>query len=325
LNEVTDNELTLERFEELLRRNSADLSAFLQEVEVGVKIDGTEVTTTCHFIKLNGNQQVRFADFAGFLANKIVDFAIPRSEIDEAQNYHLTNNSTSKYVSLQKKASSLFTALKKSGEGGEVLLYVLIEEILKVPQILCKMNLKTSGDMHVHGCDGIHAKYDEDSGLLSLYWGESKLYQELGAGLAACFESVKAFLLHSEGDTSAQERDIQLIRSYIDLNDEKLENAIVSYLDKDSENYNKTVYKAACLVGFDYNDYPTVPNSGITMDILKDKITTEMVVWRGKVKNNLDGIPHLSRFEVNVFLLPFPSVQGFRDAFFTQLGITRTE
>lgn len=317
--------LTLEKFEALLRKNTAEINAFLQEVEIGVKIDGTEATTTCHFIKLNGNQQVRFADFIEFLAYKIVDFAIPRTEIEAAQQFILTNNSTSKMLALRKKASSLFTSLKKSGEGGEVLLYLLIEEILKVPQLLCKMNLKTSSEMHVHGCDGIHAKYDEGKGLLSLYWGESKLYQDLGAGIGACFESVKAFLLHTEGDTSAQQRDLQLVRSNIDIGDEKFQNALLTYLDKDHENYNKVIYKAVCLVGFDYNAYPTTPNSGISTDILKANITAEMANWRDKVKTEIQSIPNLSTFELHVFLLPFPSVQGFRDAFFKELGITRIE
>lgn len=317
--------LSLESFETLLRRNSEELSSYLEDVEIAFNIDNTKASTNCHFIKLNGNGQVRFRDFALFLANKVMDFAIPRSEISAAQKYYQEYNSTSKFAQLQKKAASLFTKLKKSGEGGEVLLYILIEEILKIPQILCKMNLKTSGQMHVHGCDGIHAKYDETSDLLSLYWGESKLYQTLDSGLTECLDSVKDFLLHADGNSSSQEREIQLVRSYIDLNDSDLEKAILNYLDMDSDKYNKVVYKGACLVGFDYPKYPNIPNSGLTNAEIKDFIKAEINAWKDKVKDKIGNFPNLKTFELHVFLIPFPSVQDFRDAFLKELGITRNE
>ncbi|WP_223252149.1 Hachiman antiphage defense system protein HamA [Paracoccus mutanolyticus] len=47
----------------------------------------------------------------------------------------------------------MFTDLKSSGEGGELLLYLLTERFLGLPQILCKMSLKTSA--HYHGADGV--------------------------------------------------------------------------------------------------------------------------------------------------------------------------
>ncbi len=323
--ETTDYTLTISEFEALLRKSSEELSAYLEEVEVAFAIDGTKALTNCHFIKLNANGQVRFKDFATFLATKVIDFSIPRSEIVDAEAHYQATGSTSKFVALQRKAVTLFSKLKKSGEGGEVLLYILIEELLKVPQILCKMNLKTSGQMHVHGCDGIHAKYDESSGLLSLYWGESKLYQSLDSGLTECLDSLKDFLLHTDGNTNAQDRDIQLVRSYIDLNDNNLEEAIVSYLDKDSDKYNKVLYKGACLIGFDYAQYPSTPNSDTSTDSIKEFIKKEIQSWKDKIKTKIGGFTNLGSFELHVFLIPFPSVQDFRDAFLKELGIKRDE
>lgn len=318
-----DPVLSLDKFEALLRVNTESINSFLEEVELNYNLHETKASTTCHLINMNGNGEVRFGDFANFLASKVMDFAIPRKEIQQAHDYLKSNNSTTKFIELHKKAASLFSSLKKSGEGGEVLLYLLIEEFLKVPQLLCKMNLKTSSEMHVHGCDGIHAKYDDASGLLSLYWGESKLYKDFSSGITECLNSITQFILNSKGDTAAQDRDIQLIRSYVDMNDVNLENAIVNYLDKNSPNYNKVVYKAACLVGFDYENYPKAANSGVTMSVLKGKIAAELQNMKTNIKEKIENIENLKSFELHIFLLPFPSVQEFRDAFLKQLGITR--
>ena len=61
--------------------------------------------------------------------------------------------------------------LERSGEGGELPLYLLLEMLLGLPQLLCKMPLKTSAETHLHGVDGVHGKL-LPSGDLALYWGE---------------------------------------------------------------------------------------------------------------------------------------------------------
>lgn len=73
------------------------------------------------------------------------------------------------------EAIGTFTDLSNTGEGGEMLLYLLAERFLKVPQVLCKMDLKTDSHMHYHGADGVYASVNE-GGLLKLFWGESKVY-----------------------------------------------------------------------------------------------------------------------------------------------------
>jgi hypothetical protein len=187
------------------------------------------------------------------------------------------------------------------------------------------MSLKTSPNMHVHGCDGIHASYDESADLLSLFWGESKLYKDLKSAVAACFESLKSFLLDNGGSKGSQERDIQLVRSFVDLGDERLENAIITYLDKDHEKFNQVIYKGACLIGFDYNKYPSKANAGITLSMLKTEVISAMEEWKSEVKDAIKQIDGLDSFELHIFFLPFPSVQEFRDAFLKELGINRSD
>lgn len=316
--------LTQEQFETLLKNDNSELLTFIKEAELNITIDDTKAIANFHFLSVTQNGQVRFKDFAQFLATKVIDFAIPRSEIEEAKAHLDQTGSTSKLVQLNKKASNLFTKLEKSGEGGEILLYMIIEHILKVPQLMCKMAHKTSPEMHVHGCDGIHAKYDAQDDILSIYWGESKLHESISSAVDECFDSMKKFLMDDGGSSSTQERDFQLMRNFIDLNDENLENAIVNYLDKNNPKFNQVKYAGVCLVGFDFSHYPSIENSNINEEQIKQKITEVITRWKPLIKERISSAIGLERFEIHFFFLPFPSVADFRKAFFNELGITRT-
>ena len=62
-----------------------------------------------------------------------------------------------------------------------------------MPQLLCKMSLKTNAAMHVHGADGIHGAV-LPNGNLGLCWGEAKLHANVTKAIDACFESLAPFL-----------------------------------------------------------------------------------------------------------------------------------
>ncbi|NOM41508.1 DUF1837 domain-containing protein, partial [Klebsiella pneumoniae] len=114
------------------------------------------------------------------MRNSIVDYAIPRSKLAEAKARDIRFNSTEAVAELVERAKRSFTDLAKTGEGGEMLLFLLAERFLKLPQILCKMDLKTDSRMHFHGADGVYADVSPE-GTLKLFWGESKIYSDPNA------------------------------------------------------------------------------------------------------------------------------------------------
>ena len=306
--------------EKLIRGTGRDLGAYIREIHSDKLIHKTKARSYCSMLRLDGNGRPRVEDFAEFISMRLVDYSIPRSEIVKAREKDIEQNSTVGTSKLIKKAAGLFTHLKKSGEGGEVLLYILVQEILKIPQLLCKMPLKTNPEMHYHGVDGIHVKFDKDEDKLALYWGESKLYKNVNQGISSCFKSLKGFFTTAGGSTSPQERDVQLIRDNIDLLDSKLEDAIVNYLDKDHPNFNKMQYRGVCLIGFDSDKYPTKPNSILEHEV-ENNIKKEIEKWQKSLSTNIIKTPPLEQFILHVFLLPFPNVQDFRTAFLKEIGV----
>lgn len=301
----------------LLRQNSGQLSAYLQGAVVDGQIDNTNAKAHCYFICLDGNLRPRVNDFARFLAKQIVDFAIPRSEINRAINEAQISKSTAPVLELNSKAKSLFSRLPNSGEGGEIILSIMAECFLKLPQIFTKMVLKTNPEMHVHGSDGIHAGLNSN-GNLAIYWGESKLYSNVTDAVRECFKSLSPFLLGSGGSSAVQNRDLQLMRDGIDLDNSPLESAFKDFLNPDSSSFNKLEYRGLCLVGFDSDKYPSSPNSK-NMKVLQEEI---QAVFESRKKHINDRINEegVQTFCIELFLLPFPNIEDFRVAFRREIG-----
>ena len=307
----------------LLRANPLQLQAYLEKVACKVAISDTQTQAHCYFVTLDGNHRPRVKDFARFIAERIVDFAIPRSEITRALNEAHDTGSTAPTTRLNNKARNLFTRLPKSGEGGEVLLSLLAEAFLEIPQLFTKMVLKTSTEMHIHGSDGIHAGVNKANGNLAIYWGESKLYQNASNAVTSCFESLAPFLLDSGGSSAPQERDLQLMRDGLSLNDPDLLNALKHFLDPDDPMFNKMEYRGLCLVGFDSDSYPTSPNS---METLEVKRAIEATFENNKKHiSNRVAKEKLDSFTIEIFCLPFPNVGEFRKAFRNELGLNNEQ
>ncbi len=298
----------------LLNQTNGAIKSRIEEVRYSVDIPETNAKGYCYCLKVDGNGNLRLQDLIEYIDTRIVDYAIPKKEIDEAGDDYNRTGSTRKILELQKKAKNLFTDISNTGEGGEILLYILTQDILHLPQLISKMSLKTSSKMHYHGADGIHFQYNATTRNLDLYWAESKMYQDLNAAIGKCFESIKSFLLDPLGYTSTQERDIDLITSNIhqNINSEELENILTTFFDKDSEYSNNLVYKGVCFIGFDYDKYPTEGDISKTTNEIKTAILAEYDKWHKTLGEKIKEHTNLDKKEIHIFLMPFPSVEEFR-------------
>ncbi len=304
-----------------------NILSFFTDVATHLSVDETKAVSHCYVLNLGRNNRPDVKDLAEYLFWQIVNYCIPAKEIDEAQKKDIAGNQTMYMTRLAEKARKLFVSTDNSGEAGEILLYVLVQEILKIPQLLCKMPKKTNPRVHYHGIDGIHVSTERNpSGeqTLSLYWGESKLKTDLSDAISEAMASLKGFLLAEGGSHTQAERDLQLIRDNLSVVDTELEDALLKYLDKDGGNYGKVNYKGVCLVGFDYDKYPDTPNSAATIDEIKQHINNDIKRWLKSLSHHVKKHIDLDTFEIHIFLIPFPSVEEFKKAFLEELGITST-
>ncbi len=199
-----------------------------------------------------------------------------------------------------------------------MLLYLLAERFLGLPQILCKMDLKTDSRMHYHGADGVYASVTEE-GLLKLFWGESKVYEDATTAIRDCFKSLAPFLAEEDHEGASRERDLILLSDKADLNDPSLTGAFKKFFDKTSPLSKRVEYCGVALVGFDAGFYPGEDQKGTTEDIVAAAKAT-----MSKLLNNISTrlvAEKLQHFDIQLFCVPVPSADGFRTAFLQALGL----
>lgn len=253
-----------------------------------------------------------------FMRNAVADYAIPRSKLAKAKARDAQYNSTEAVSGLVEEARRSFTDLAKTGEGGEMLLFLLAERFLKLPQILCKMDLKTDPHLHYHGADGVYAGVT-DTGVLKLYWGESKIYGNATDAIRECLASLAPFLVEPEHEDAERERDLILLSDKADLNDPALTEAIKRYFDKNSIMSKRVQYCGVALVGFDANFYPADQVKAVADEIV-EAARAELESWRVTIDNRLKA-EKLQQLEIELFCLPLPSAEDFRAAFLKAMGL----
>lgn len=303
-----DNSLLTTVIENIRRGKPESLDAYLNTIVTEYTLEQTQTKFYAHMIALDGNGNIRLDDFISFIVHHIIAYVIPRSRFEEAKKKDDDEGLGRHQARLYEEAKKLFTPLKNTGEGGEMLLFILGEVLLGLPQLFCKMSVKTSGQVHYHGADGIHAGIDND-GKLELYWGESKFHKDFSSGLNKCIESISPFLNRCANTTH---EDLLLLQTHLDLCKPEYTEAIKRFLDKDNQEFNHVKYCGLCFIGFDKDLY----SSAITKEMI-DEFCDE---WKESIGKKLIE-KKLSQFKIHFFCLPVISVEDFRNKFLSKLGI----
>ena len=312
------SELTYENFTELLCGDPEELGVHLVDIEKHVKIEGISVSIHCHCLTVDANGKIRVARLAEFMRSALIDYAIPKSKVQQARLRDAQFKSGSAMTALHYEAKNAFTDLDTSGEGGELLLFLLTERFLKIPQILCKMDLKTDPQMHYHGADGVYGIVDKE-GILNLYWGESKFYANPTDAIRDCLASISPFLIESDHEHADRERDLVLLSDKADLSDSDLTQSLKKYFSKTSPMSNRVRYGGVALIGFDADFYPDETAQAAASDIAA-AAKQEFKKWIVNIKNRLK-IEKLENIKIEFFCVPVPSVEKFRSEFKKALGI----
>ena len=300
-----------ESLRRIVRGGWDEIESSVVEFGPPTSITGSKATLRCHFLRSDPNGRPRLTALAQQLADQVVHFCIPRSDLVEAMG--LTSDRAATAVArLARDAAKLFTQTQlKTGEGAELMLFVLLEKSLGIPQVLSKMSLKTSTEMQYHGADGVHAELLEN-GDLALYWGEAKLYESVPEAMSDCLDSLAPYL---KGD--AQEQDVYLLRHYADTGQEELTARLLEYFDYGSMKSADVEMRGACLIGFNHADYPSLPRE---LESSRSTIEETVQSWQKSMATRLKNRGLLD-FVIEVFFVPVPSVVEFRTAVKRELGI----
>lgn len=288
--------------------------AHLNLVTRGSTVGATKTLLHCYAPTLDGNGRLRIKALAEFMLERVLRFVIPRKSILAAEEEYAKSGSLSAFAKLHERAKSAFTTTAKSGEGGEFLLFALAEKELMLTQILCKMSLKTSTAMHYHGTDGVFAEVDAD-GVLNLYWGESKLYDNPTDAITDCLASIAPHILQEQGLGSASAQDMLLLNEYADLGDDAALVILRRFLDPDDPQSQKLKVCGLALVAFDDD---ALPGTHQTSDwaTIKTALHSKIPNWVAHVEKRA-GLEKLDQFDMHFICIPMACANDFRQEFLT--------
>ena len=97
------------------------------------------------------------------------------------------------------------------GELGEILLYLFLEQDLKAPKLLSKVELKTNASDYVKGADGVHYRFrttETGKKIMQIVIGEAKVQNELKDGIDAAFVSINEYIAHNTQDRNLLDRHL---------------------------------------------------------------------------------------------------------------------
>jgi hypothetical protein len=282
----------------------------LDVLEHQLQIKGIKAEIRLHYIKFDGNGQPMVKALANMLYDQIIGYCIAArnrpDQLDCRQAAKLTKDARN----LFRHPTITDSSPDKTGEAGEILLYVLMESVLKAPQLVSKMELKTNHKDEVKGSDGIHARYDKDEELIDFYFGESKLYQNSAEAIRAAFDSIEQF-----HEVNMDEHEYTMVTKHFKYADEKLKEAISSFIVHGRPGSNIRV-NHACLIGYDFSGYQSIKVDAPKkmLEEFSGLLLSDGERLCGLLQKGFDSFSRKCLF-FEVFLIPFPSVKDFRNAF----------
>lgn len=220
-------------------------------------VDADNRSIRLHILKADNNRRPQVGLLVRELCNMILDYCIPRKQMLDAIEHYSKTGSTQRILALGTEAQKLFTDISNSGEGGELLLFILTESVLGYPQVLSKMALKTSSNMHFHGLDGVYISCKGSPAVLRLHFGESKLHKSPSGSVKDATKSI-ADMLKDEGFLESARRDYYLLNTQADLGCRELEEALKGFLDPLDPRFLAPEVCAVLLSGHELKDYPVV-------------------------------------------------------------------
>ncbi len=311
----------------LMGKSYEKLKVLVKEINVQVNTkSGIELSGNFCYLNFRDGMHTQ-DDFVKYVSEQIMYYCIDRRKIIEAQKKYEETNDVSIFAELYQKARELFiNAAKqntKTGEPGEIILYIFLEALLTAPQLVSKMELKTNCNMPVHGSDGIHMRFEYETGTLFLYYGEAKLYKALNDAIDEIVQSVANFR-DKGASKSASDFEVDVIKRHADFGfDEQSKQAFMDYLDPYNTKKQNVKEVHACLAVWDAEIYNLI-DQGVPRENVENLFRERYTEIIQKASDRfLDGIikKSLKQFRFHLFLLPVNCVKDFRHSFCNKIGL----
>lgn len=305
------NFLQIRSLDDYIEVQRKHYDACIDSIQHDLKIEGFDATLRFKYLKFDGNRQPKVKILAEIIANYLVYYSCSMRTWDR------TPFNSYDHSQLERECREFLREYAQSGEAGEILLYFLLETVLRAPQMVAKLELKTNPKFETLGSDGIHMRWNPNENLIDVYFGEAKLYQTIYSALDELFVSLNNF---HENDMVKHE--LKLVTRHYKWADSRLKDAVLNFINPQEPNGDFRI-NHACLVGYDWNKYIEIlaqPQTAINdfINVYSQDTTRLKNLLQSRFNNGFQ----YNKFKYEVFFLPFVSVDEFRESFLKAVGIT---
>lgn len=308
-------------------KNHEPLKLRLVEVPFDWKATGHRLSGCFYYIRFSSDGVPNVAELVDYLFDCLIPFCLPKTRYLPVLESADPLVDYPKIVRLSEEAKSLFIKAKSivqnGGEPGELILFALLEWAIRAPRMVSKMYMKTNSQMPVHGTDGIHLGYNAVSDQMTIYFGESKIFKEFSVAATSAFDSMFDLI----GNSRQISREIEILNNLSDLEalGEPFKSRILDYINPYSESessLNRRVVHA-CLLGFEYTAYKRILKlkpGDVKAEFEKQYLRRVASACRVVERHYCGKLPATANLQL--FLLPFPSMADFRKEFYNKLGVS---
>lgn len=294
----------------LIAVNNDDYTACIDSIEHSDTISSLKANLRFHHLKFDGNGRPMVKALAGLLYNYIIDYCIAAKNRPEPITFNDAARLTKEARKLFRHPDVTDDSPDKTGEAGEALLYFLVEAIIQAPQVVAKMELKTNRKLEANGSDGIHVKWNAEDQIFDFYFGESKLYRNIDDAITSAIKSIDSF--HAD---EVYKHEFTMITKHFKYADKEVQDAVTEHIRLGEPGPGARI-NHACLIGYNWDAYSSAP--GVAHSVLskefKENFSKETSLIASKLEKKLTGFSR-SHLCLDVFFIPFPCVQEFRNEF----------
>jgi hypothetical protein len=256
-----------------------------------------------HLMKCTG-ANFREDNLIQFMLRKVVFYVLQKKEYQDAK----FEDARDLFI----RAERTFSKAHRTGEAGELLLFLLLEAN-DIVQLFSKMNLKTSANMPFHGVDAIHIQVGKE---VKLHFGHSKMYADFTSGLDSALNDVKRF----KADRLRQ-AELYLLSSHIDASRFEEYTDVIKSLINPYES-NRELYKEtnAIFIASNEDFMKSARKDEMTLDaFMRDEYEKRQSSITSLIADKVSAIEGIKGEELFFLMMPMVDVDEFRAKFSAEL------
>ncbi|UOX32377.1 DUF1837 domain-containing protein [Flavobacterium sediminilitoris] len=214
------------------------------------------------------------------------------------------------------------------GKYGELLLFALVESILKCKMVAHKIKSLSNSVDQVKGGDGIFLGYyetEDENFTNALLIGESKIEQGFSSAVDNAFESLSRFY-NSEVQSEVNTMEFIVANENLFIDEDSTDidfEEVFNRLTPGTDEFRDQVYVHPILIMYNTDRINTFEERATSKDkleeLIKDFMVNEEKKFIEKIKAKVDESDAMKKCFLDFFIFPFNNIDSFRDGMYYKI------